>query len=286
MKHGDPLEPAKQKDIQADFKELNKLLNDNADDLSPAQYIEAKRYLNQLSGAIQALSDKSSVQSVNGAEVARGKKSAQRVSHRHAPVQGPHCRVALHRGESRHPQVTPHQVIAAFAHHVAARSTRLPVAFDAAAHLDRQHAKIGDQFARRFEAVDVEDEGRQHGGADRPDAGNGVEVVGRGQTAVGADEQAFQAFDPGDGVAQLPHLVAHQLCRGWARQRGDRTACLFEQPGDVRLGQVGDAGQIVSSGGSQQFGGGVSVDQLEDPAYREILDEHRQFGKDQGYQVV
>ena len=42
--------------------------------------------------------------------------------------------IALHGRESGHPQVTAHQVIAAFAHDVTVRFARLSVAIDAAAH--------------------------------------------------------------------------------------------------------------------------------------------------------
>jgi len=81
LKHRDPLENSQLKDIKADFKELNKVLNESADNLSPAQYIEAKRYLNQLSSAIRALSDKAAVNYFNGTWVARGVNVADLMSH-------------------------------------------------------------------------------------------------------------------------------------------------------------------------------------------------------------
>jgi hypothetical protein len=80
LKHNDPLEASLVKDIKSDFKELNKVLNDTAGDLSPAQYIESKRFLNQLSEAIRALSDPKVVNHFNGKWAARGKNVAELVS--------------------------------------------------------------------------------------------------------------------------------------------------------------------------------------------------------------
>lgn len=80
LKHNDPLEVSLVKDIKADFAEMSKLLSDNAGDLSPAQYIEAKRFLNQLSEAIRSLSDPKAVNYFNGKWVARGKNVAELVS--------------------------------------------------------------------------------------------------------------------------------------------------------------------------------------------------------------
>ena len=45
------------KDIKGDFKALTDRLSESADELSPSQYIEARRFLNQLGAAIRALSD-------------------------------------------------------------------------------------------------------------------------------------------------------------------------------------------------------------------------------------
>ena len=41
---------------------------------------------------------------------------------------------------------------------------------------------------------------------------------------------------------------------------------MFEQGSDVLVGQVGDAGQVLDAGCGQQFSGGVTVDQLDNPA--------------------
>jgi hypothetical protein len=45
------------KDMQNDLTTLTELLNDSVGELSPSQYIEAKRYLNQVGDAMAALSD-------------------------------------------------------------------------------------------------------------------------------------------------------------------------------------------------------------------------------------
>jgi hypothetical protein len=77
----EPVEPALLRDINGDFKSLNSTLNESADDLSPAQYIEAKRYLNQLAAAIRALSDSKVTNYFNNTWNAKGKNVAELVSH-------------------------------------------------------------------------------------------------------------------------------------------------------------------------------------------------------------
>jgi hypothetical protein len=52
-----PVPPGLVKDMQSDLRELSERLSDSAGDLSPSQYVEAKRYLNQVGDAIAALSD-------------------------------------------------------------------------------------------------------------------------------------------------------------------------------------------------------------------------------------
>jgi hypothetical protein len=80
LKHNDPLGSSRIKDMKADLKELNKVLTDNLADLPVTRYIEAKRYLNQLSEAIRALSDKSAIKHFNGTWAPRGKNIAELVS--------------------------------------------------------------------------------------------------------------------------------------------------------------------------------------------------------------
>jgi len=69
------------KDIRGDFKALNDKLNESADELSPSQYIEARRFLNQLSAAIKALSDPKVANYFNNTWNARGSNVAELVSH-------------------------------------------------------------------------------------------------------------------------------------------------------------------------------------------------------------
>jgi len=45
------------RDMTNDLQKLNERLNDSVNDLSPSQYIEARRYLNQVGDAVAALSD-------------------------------------------------------------------------------------------------------------------------------------------------------------------------------------------------------------------------------------
>jgi len=81
LKDKEPLDSALLKDVNADFKALNTILNDGADDLSPAQYIEAKRYLNSLGLAIKALSDSKVANYFNNTWNAKGKTAAELVNH-------------------------------------------------------------------------------------------------------------------------------------------------------------------------------------------------------------
>jgi hypothetical protein len=77
----EPVEPALLKDINADFKALNSTLSDSADELSPAQYIEARRYLNRLGEAITALSDSRVVHSLDNSRSVKARNVAELVSH-------------------------------------------------------------------------------------------------------------------------------------------------------------------------------------------------------------
>ena len=93
--------------------------------------------------------------------------------------------IATNGAESGHPEIAPHQIVAAPRHDVAFDRPRPAVAVDAGADFDGHDAEIGDQLVRRLETVDVENEGGQHRGSDRADAGNRVETVWRGQGAIG-----------------------------------------------------------------------------------------------------
>jgi hypothetical protein len=80
LKGKDPVELALLKDINNDFKALNEKLSTSADEMSPGQYIEAKRYLNQLAQAIKALSDPKAVNYFNNTWNAKGKNVAELVN--------------------------------------------------------------------------------------------------------------------------------------------------------------------------------------------------------------
>ena len=152
--------------------------------------------------------------------------------------------------------------------------------------LDGQDAEVGDQLAGRLEAVDVEDEGGQHGGGDGADAGDGVEVVGLRQGAVGGNQQVFQAFLPGGGVAELADVVAHQFLDGRAGQGGDGASGVFEQRGDLGVGQIRDVGEVCWRCLGEARGGGEAVDEFEDPSGGEVLGAQGEFGEGEGEEVV
>jgi hypothetical protein len=80
LKNKEPLPSATLRDITLDFKALNDKLSDSADDLSPGQYIEAKRFLNQLAQAVRALSDPKVVNYFNNTWNAKGKTVAELVA--------------------------------------------------------------------------------------------------------------------------------------------------------------------------------------------------------------
>ena len=69
-------------------------------------------------------------------------------------------------------------------------------------------------------------------------------------------------------------------------QRSDRSAGILEQRGDVLVGQVGDVGRGRRGGRARQLGGGIAVEQFEDPAEGDVLDEQGQFGKGQRQEMV
>ncbi len=72
---------AKLKDIQNDYNELNDKLNNSADEMSPSQYIEAKRYLRQVGQAVRALRDPKVMNYFDNTWNAKGKNVAELVDH-------------------------------------------------------------------------------------------------------------------------------------------------------------------------------------------------------------
>ena len=79
LKDGDPVPESTLKDIRADYKALNDRIND--DDLTASQYIESRRFLNQLNQAIRALADKNVGKHFNKTWTAKGKNVAELVTH-------------------------------------------------------------------------------------------------------------------------------------------------------------------------------------------------------------
>src|SRR6185437_13774715 len=65
--------------LQADLKKLNETLEANVSDLSPDQYIEAKRYLRLLANTVTALKRRDASNYFNGNWVAKGKNVAELV---------------------------------------------------------------------------------------------------------------------------------------------------------------------------------------------------------------
>jgi hypothetical protein len=161
-----------------------------------------------------------------------------------AGIKGANRWVVAHGAESGHPQITADQVVAAPAHNVAFGAARIAVAIDAAGDFDGQHAEVSDEFAGRVEAVDVEDGGGQDGGGDGADAGDGIEMIGRGQSVIGRCQQIFQAFLACATIPQLADLIAHEFLDRGALERGDRSAGSFEQGGDVLMRQVRNLGEL------------------------------------------
>jgi hypothetical protein len=66
-------------DIEADYKSLNEKLAASVREMTPSQYIEAKRFLNQLNSAIRALSSPKAVNYFNNTWAAKGKTVAELV---------------------------------------------------------------------------------------------------------------------------------------------------------------------------------------------------------------
>lgn len=81
LKDKEPIPEALMKDIRGDNKALADKLAESANDLSPAQYVEARRFLNQLNGSIKALADPKVANYFNNTWNARGKSVAEMISH-------------------------------------------------------------------------------------------------------------------------------------------------------------------------------------------------------------
>jgi hypothetical protein len=79
LKDREPVSSTTLQDIDNLYKELNDRLSDRADELSPSQYIEAKRYLNQVGQAVRALRDKNAVRHFDNSWTPKGKNVAELV---------------------------------------------------------------------------------------------------------------------------------------------------------------------------------------------------------------
>jgi len=77
IKDKDPLDRAMLKDIRADFQAMNDRLAASVGDLSPSQYIESRRYLNQLEDAVKALEDPKVINLYHNLWKARGGNVAE-----------------------------------------------------------------------------------------------------------------------------------------------------------------------------------------------------------------
>jgi hypothetical protein len=75
----DTVDPAAVKDLRTYLKSLNDLLGSSHEELSPSQYIEARKFLNQLDGAVKALDDPRVVNYFNERWSARGRTVAELV---------------------------------------------------------------------------------------------------------------------------------------------------------------------------------------------------------------
>jgi len=81
LKDGEAVRPDVVRDIRADAKTIAETLDETANDLSPPQYIEARRFLRQLENAVAALADPKVVNYFNNNWQARGKTAAELVAH-------------------------------------------------------------------------------------------------------------------------------------------------------------------------------------------------------------
>jgi hypothetical protein len=81
IKDGETVKSELLKTIRSDYSTIKNKLSDSADELSMAQYIESKRYLNQLDAAIKALSDPNAKKYFNNNWIGKTKNVAELVKH-------------------------------------------------------------------------------------------------------------------------------------------------------------------------------------------------------------
>jgi hypothetical protein len=78
-KNGNPVPVGKLKDMDAELSRMNNTLLANVSEMSPSQYIEAKRYLNQVEDAVKALKDPKVANYFNQTWVPKGASVAELV---------------------------------------------------------------------------------------------------------------------------------------------------------------------------------------------------------------
>jgi hypothetical protein len=75
-----PVSPATIRDMTGNLRRLNEALVRNVGEISPSEYVEAKRYLNSLDSAIKALSDANVGNQLNQTWAAQGKNVAELIN--------------------------------------------------------------------------------------------------------------------------------------------------------------------------------------------------------------
>ncbi len=81
VKFNNPVEPGKIRDMQAELTRLNNTLLNNINELSPSEYIEARKYLNLLADAVLALKDPKVSNYFNQNWVPKGKNVAELIKY-------------------------------------------------------------------------------------------------------------------------------------------------------------------------------------------------------------
>jgi hypothetical protein len=76
---GDNIERAKLRDISADYKTLTEKFDEHASEMTPSQFVETKRFLNQLNSAIRSLSDPNVKSQFDNTNSAKGKTISELV---------------------------------------------------------------------------------------------------------------------------------------------------------------------------------------------------------------
>jgi hypothetical protein len=79
IKFNKAVPPGRIKDMRAELQRLNDILNRNVGDMPPSQYIEARRYLNNLADAVKALDDPNAVNYFNGSWTPQARNVAELV---------------------------------------------------------------------------------------------------------------------------------------------------------------------------------------------------------------